>query len=280
MVINASSTRNSNFLFLIIIKWRLQTSWLESWVSIHGWFCFTLLSYSPNQPQKLTWAKFPRPRNHLVILMFLSAFMTRAKMTISVRSHGKRWLSGSGSWRLTQVWRPGRSLHPRPPGQLGWNSGTWHLDQGHNEWNIWGSTKWLFYMIFSPWIYLASSIIKQEKKKKSQITRKTWRQGELIFECLDFSPGTFNTHEWSPSNNATGAILLENKTSWKLFPHCGKTKYVRIKLTGLNINQITNIFLPTCGTFAYSYWLLLNIPSSKLWKPYSLISTLSLFAPK
>lgn len=279
MGINASSTRNSNFLFLISIKWRLQTSWLESWVSIHGWFCFTLLSYSPNQPQKLTWAKFPRPRNHLVILMFLSAFMTRAKMTISVRSHGKRWLSGSGSWRLTQVWRPGRSLHHVPQdNSAGIQAlGTWTRDI-MNE--TFGAQQNGFFIWFFPPEYIWPAQLSNRKKIKSQITRKTWRQGELIFECLDFSPGTFNTHEWSPSNNATGAILLENKTSWKLFPHCGKTKYVRTKLTGLNINQITNIFLPTCGTFAYSYWFLLNMSSSKLWKPYSLISTLSLFAQK
>lgn len=123
----------------------------------HSWL---ILFYSSrlqsNSDQKLTCAKFPRPCNHLVILMFLSAFMTRAKMTILLRSSRKPWLSGSSSRRLTQVWSPGSSLHPCPSGQTISNPGTLHLapcsglgkssHHGHYEWNIWGSTKWHFYI--------------------------------------------------------------------------------------------------------------------------------------
>lgn len=136
----------------------------------HAFHSWLILFYSSNlqskSDQKLTCAKFPRPCNHLVILMFLSAFMTRAKMTISLRSNGKRWLSGSGSRRLTKVWSPGSSLHPCPLGQPIRNPGTLHLapcselgkhsDQGRYEWNIWGSTKrhvcmkLFFFFLFLP----------------------------------------------------------------------------------------------------------------------------------
>lgn len=122
----------------------------------HSWLILFHSKLQSKSDQKLTCAKFPRPCNHLVILMLLSAFMTRAKMTISLRSIRKHWLSGSGSRRLTKIWSPGSSLHPRPLGKPIRNPGTLHLalcsglgkhsDQGHYEWNIWGSTKWNFHM--------------------------------------------------------------------------------------------------------------------------------------
>lgn len=131
----------------------------------HSWL---VLFYSSrlqsNSGQKLTCAKFPRPCNHLVILMLLSALMTRAKMTILLRSNRKRWLPGSSSTRLTTVWGPGSSLHPYPFRPTIRNPGTLHLTpcsglgkHSHHrqyEWNIWGSTKRHFHMkVFSQLSY-------------------------------------------------------------------------------------------------------------------------------
>lgn len=204
----------------------------------HSWL---ILFYSTrlqsNSGQKLTCAEFPRPCNHLVILMFLSAFMTTVKMTILLRSHRKQWLLGSSSTRLTKVWSSGSSLHPYPLRQTIRNPGTFHLapcsrpgrrsHHGQYEWNIWGSTKWHFYMkVFSQLCYQ-----KPLQLKTKPNTKKTWRQGKHIFEQLGFSPKHFNTHEWKPSNSTTGDTFLESKGSGKLSTHPRKTKAVRIKWT-------------------------------------------------
>lgn len=197
--------------------------------------------------------------------MFLSAFMTRAKMTILLRSNRKWWLSGSSSRRLTKVWSPGNSLHPYSLRQTFRNPGTLHLapcsrlgkcfHHGHYGWNIWGSTKQHFYIkVFSQLCYQ-----KPLKLKTKPNTKKTWRQGKHIFEHLDSSPKHFNTHERKPSNSATGDAFLESKGSGKLTSQPRKTKEGRIRWTSSAINKITNISLTRCRTSssiaAKSYYL-------------------------
>lgn len=59
-------------------------------------------------------------------------------------------------------------------------------------------------------------------------TKKTWRQGKHIFEHLDFSPKHFNTHEWKPSNSATGDTFLESKGSRKSSSHSRKQKKLEL----------------------------------------------------
>lgn len=106
--------------------------------------------------QKLACAKFPGPRNHLVILMFLSAFMTRARMTISPKSNTK---AGSGApaaedWPEAEVLAALciRAPQDNPSHTQALSLGK-PLNQGHDKWNTWGSTKRRFYMkicSFSP----------------------------------------------------------------------------------------------------------------------------------
>lgn len=251
----------------------------------HSWLIFFYSSkLQSKSDQKLTCAKFPRPRSHLVILMFLSAFMTRAKMTISLRSNGQCWLSTSSSRRLTKVWSPGKlpaSVSPRTTCQESRHSSPGTLLcawQAHGPGTLWMKHVGLNKMAFlHEYIFLPVSIQPAllstafTTKVKSQITRKTLRLGKHIFECLEFSPGNFNTHERSPSNNATGVTLLESKSSWKLFPHSSKTKKVRVKWTELIMNHIS---LTRCGTLVCCYCFLLQMPKSKLQKPSSLIPTI------
>jgi len=69
--------------------------------------------------------------------MLLSAFMTRARMTISLRSNRQ---AGPGA-QAAAGWSPGSSLHPSLLRQLRSSSSGKHMDQGCDEWNTWGSTK-------------------------------------------------------------------------------------------------------------------------------------------
>lgn len=50
-------------------------------------------------------------------------------------------------------------------------------------------------------------------KEKANNQKKPGGRESTFLNALDFSPGNFNTHEWSSSNNATGATLLESKRS-------------------------------------------------------------------